>query len=697
MAVRTASKKSTEKKNSAWRQAAALVGFGLLLALLVEGFCRRSPAAAIALLWRQPLIVVYSWLVLTAWLSLSLLAARRSFALAALSAVWLGLAIADCVLLGFRVTPLSAVDFTLLQSVGKIFTVYLEPGEIAAIVLGAAVAVALLVLAWRKSVRRPVHWKAALLTVSGLFALAAGCTVLFIRQGVLATTFANLSEDYKDNGFVYCFGRSLFDRGIDRPADYSPQTVEDVLEDLRQAEKRGRTPTPNAGVNVVFVQLESFFDVNHLEGVAYSQPPTPVFSALKTTCSTGYLTVPSVGAGTANTEFEVLSGMNLDYFGTGEYPYKTVLQSTACESVCYDLKKYGYTAHAIHNNNATFYDRYGVFPNLGFDTFTSLEFMQGVSFNRQGWACDDVLTGAILDALASTDGPDVVYTISVQPHGKYPREAPEQPYPITVTGLEDQGLTWAFEYYLSQLHATDAFLGELVRQLSEWEEPVVLVAFGDHLPNFDIEDADLKNADIFQTEYILWSNYGLKKQDRDVFAYQLSALVQKRLSMNSGVMTRLHQNFAGTANYQTMLKLMEYDILYGDRLAYGGTLPYRPTTMQMGLHAVSIDAAVRQPDSIVVRGRYFTPYSVVYVNGEAVHTELLDGTHLRIPARAVVPGDVLCVVQRAPNLTELARSQQLVWTPPQVTLPEKLSNEEAGAGAAAESRTHTQTGEDTNG
>ena len=119
--------------------------------------------------------------------------------------------------------------------------------------------------------------------------------------------------------------------------------------------------------------------------------------------------------------------------------------------------------------------------------------------------------------------------------------------------------------------------------------------------------------------------------------------------------------------------------------------------MQMGLHAVSIDAAVRQPDSIVVRGRYFTPYSVVYVNGEAVHTELLDGTHLRIPARAAVPGDVLCVVQRAPNLTELARSQQLVWTPPQVTLPEKLSNEEAGAGAAAESRTHTQTGEDTNG
>ncbi len=50
------------------------------------------------------------------------------------------------------------------------------------------------------------------------------------------------------------------------------------------------------------------------------------------------MNVPSVGAGTANTEFEAITGMNLDFFGPGEYPYKTVLKKTSCESVAFDLK-----------------------------------------------------------------------------------------------------------------------------------------------------------------------------------------------------------------------------------------------------------------------------------------------------------------------------------------------------------------------
>ena len=62
--------------------------------------------------------------------------------------------------------------------------------------------------------------------------------------------------------------------------------------------------------------------------------------------SSGYFEVPVVGAGTANTEFETIVGMNLHYFGPGEYPYKTVLKKTTCESMAYALKKIGYRAHA---------------------------------------------------------------------------------------------------------------------------------------------------------------------------------------------------------------------------------------------------------------------------------------------------------------------------------------------------------------
>ena len=92
--------------------------------------------------------------------------------------------------------------------------------------------------------------------------------------------------------------------------------------------------------------------------------------------SSGYYKVPSVGAGTANTEFESITGMSLHYFGPGEYPYKSILKETTCESAPYVLKNLGYTAHAVHNNEANFYGRRSIFPNLGFDTFTSAEYMK---------------------------------------------------------------------------------------------------------------------------------------------------------------------------------------------------------------------------------------------------------------------------------------------------------------------------------
>ena len=150
----------------------------------------------------------------------------------------------------------------------------------------------------------------------------------------------------------------------------------------------------------------------------------------------GLFYVPSIGAGTANTEFEVLSGMNLYHFGGGEYPYKTGVKNRTCESMAYARQSAGYSTHAIHNNNATFYSRDRVYANFGFETFTSLEYMHDVERNPLGWAKDFVLTEEILKALRSTEDRDLVFTVSVQPHGKYPTAPLEGARTIRVTGEE---------------------------------------------------------------------------------------------------------------------------------------------------------------------------------------------------------------------------------------------------------------------
>lgn len=87
-----------------------------------------------------------------------------------------------------------------------------------------------------------------------------------------------------------------------------------------------------------FLQLESFFDPTLVNYLDISEDPIPNFRKLMKEYSSGYYKVPSVGAGTANTEFETITGMSLHYFGPGEYPYKSILKETTCESAPYVLK-----------------------------------------------------------------------------------------------------------------------------------------------------------------------------------------------------------------------------------------------------------------------------------------------------------------------------------------------------------------------
>lgn len=636
----------------------------VLLILVIEVLARHSLTDGIRFVWDHPFLILLSAAILTAFYALALLVPKRNFVWLCITVVIVGLAVTNSILLCFRITPLAATDIALLTSVFEIMGIYLTVWQIILLVLLVLVVIAGLIylgIRMKKQVYHPL-----LAVCNAVISILAVVLMIHIgdARGWLQTEFANLPDAYADNGFVYCFTRSLFDRGISKPDTYDEDTVDNILEDM----KKQKTNEVEEKPNIIFIQLESFMDLKRMQGVTYSEEPTPVYSSLRKTCPGGFLKVPSVGAGTANTEFEILTGMTLDYFGAGEYPYKTVLQDETCESMAYNLRELGYRTGVLHNNTGSFYSRNKVFANLGFDYFVSSEYMENLSYNPIGWAKDKVLTGQIQHILKATSEPDLIYTITVQDHGKYPTELLENPH-IKVSGFapEDEERQNAFTYYVNQCHETDAFLGSLIATLNAFEEPVVLVLYGDHLPNLDITEEELASGNLFQTEYVIWSNkkmledYELSKKNENLYAYQLSAHVLKLLGMNNGLLTKFHQMYHNYDNYKSNLKILQYDMLYGKKEVYDGLSPYEPTDLQMGFDPIRITDVSSVGGSVYVMGKNFTESSFVFIDGKKQDTVFLNENTLMVSDKELEGGEEVYVAQLTDVSAQLSSTEVFTY------------------------------------
>lgn len=613
---------------------------GLAVDLILETLCRHSLLSALRFALTSPHLFLYNALIVAMTYSFVTVVHRRAVALSLASFLWLGLGAADFVVTLFRRTPLSFIDLVLLPYVKSVVTYYVSPPLLILALAAIAALIALAIVRLARCRRYVISPRQAIcLPTYALIVFAL--TVFLIQTGLLPDHYDNLITAYEQNGFAYCFTRSLLDRGISEPETYSPDEVDVRVGEIAPEEQGKADLRPN----IVFVQLESFFRPERLKGMPEGECSLPVFSALLADGPSGGLTVPVFGGGTVNTEFEALTGMSVRDFGTGEFPYHTVLQSMPCESICYNLRELGYTSHAIHDNTAIFYNRFKVFSNLGFDTFTSIEYMNGVTYNPIGWARDEVMLPYVTEALDSTPGADFIQVITVQPHGSYPDDEDLPPAGLEAEGFEEENARRAFAYYLTQLEEEDAFIGELMKALSARAEPTVAVFYGDHLPAFPLTDDMLADGGVFRSEYAIWSNFDLGSEKKDLYSYQLSAYVMGLLGFDNGLLTQLHQHYLREGgDYAETLRLIEYDMIYGEQTVYQGHSPYEPTDLHMGLGEIRIDSLRAGEKILSVYGENFTKSSYVYVNGDRRYTEFVSPGELLALASAE-PGDFVTVAQ----------------------------------------------------
>lgn len=604
----------------------------VILDIVIESLNRKSVFSAFSYVVDKPFLFMFNVLIIMLTLSVAMYFKREIFVLTLMSVVWLLFGVINFVILHFRVTPFSAVDFTLISSAISVSGHYLTAFNVVMIFFAIAILVISLICLFKRTpcFQKNTTKKAYMLSTLVILTLAAGIVVMHKSSTsvqALAENYTNISEAYENYGFVYCFANSIIDTGIKKPENYSEESMAQIKDSIKDT----GTDEPEVKPDIVMIQLESFFDICDVKGVSFSRDPLPNFHRLQKEYSNGQLTVPTVGAGTVNTEFEVLTGMSQHDFGVGEYPYKTVLKSKTSESICNDLAQIGYSSHAVHNNTATFYGRNKVFSNLGFDSFTSVEYMNNITLNPNGWAKDDVMVDEILKTLDDNKNKsDFTFGITVQSHGKYNDVKTDSKDPVKVYNAPE-GKEESYEYYVNEINEVDQMIGKLVYALGKREKPTVLVLYGDHLPSLELSNEDLEDGSLYETQYIIWNNYGLKEKDQDLKAYELYPEVLDQLGIHTGVITQYHQQADRSSDtYQTDLKALEYDLLYGENYIYDGEVPFTASNLQMGTNPLKIADVYQKDGEYIVRGDNFTPYCRVYFDGKELESQWIDEHHLKL-------------------------------------------------------------------
>ena len=620
------------------------------LIFIIEVISRRDLISAVTFLSNHTLAFLYNALIIFASLTLVYLTKYRAQFRLLISGLWIFLGTVNGLILSNRVTPFSYTD---LKCISDLFqmqnTAYFTAAEATVVV---AVVVSFFVFLGLFFAKGPKfqgarHTILAPLCIIAFFFVGIPVTTQAAQNSnILASYFSNIAQGYSDYGFVYGFSTSVVGRGMDKPSDYSEETI-DAITTLVDSASSDTSVSAENQPNIICVLLESFSDPYEVNFLNMSEDPIPNFHALEENFSTGYLTVPVVGAGTANTEFEVLTGMSMQYFGTGEYPYKTILKQTNCESIASDLSSIGYGTHVVHNNTATFYSRNNAFSMMGFDSFTSKELMNITDYTPTGsWPTDDVLVDETVKALDATEGQsDFVYTITVEGHGDYPSEKVLENPAIAVSGAADEASNNQWEYYVNMIHEVDDFIGDLIAAVDERNEDTIIVFFGDHLPTMGLADSDMKSGSIFKTKYITWNNMGLEKEDADLTAYQLLAHVTDQVGIHEGTVLRYHQTQTASETYQSGLENLQYALLYGKRYAYAGEDLYPATELVMDVEDVTI-SSVRKSDyshTLTVYGTNFTKNAKIFVNGTKVSTTYISPSIISTSIDNVKDGDVITV------------------------------------------------------
>lgn len=480
---------------------------GLLTAILLGLACSvvvtlfvlwAHPVSVLAMLGkmlRQPLILFLNWLPIALLTAAFAFAFRNVFFSSALVGLIAGaMSLINRVKLTIRGEPFVPRDISLIKEAADAAGSYdmtLPWFQIGCLVVMTAVFIVLGVLLPLKKSEDAPKKRGALVRVMGFvlcLAVLVGAVGLVYSSTDLYNSFEttepyNLSSVNNELGFVYYFCYHFSTYKIEKPEGFD--------RDEAASWETGYESAPDAAdVNVVFVMNEAFSDILNEDVFVFPEGENPmeVYNTLAEgeNAWAGHIVVPYFAGGTADTEFDVASGMQTNLLNPAA-PSLTAFRTVNrdLDSIFRVFGAGGYTSCFMHPGQSWFYNRENVYDWFGADESF---FVEDFDAEYKGsWVTDESVLRELVSRFeekSAGGGLDFTYAVTIQNHMSYTAEkygdyvCPE----VETTAELSPEIQTAVNVYAEGIRDANAMLEDLTEFYSEQSEPVLLVFFGDHLP-----------------------------------------------------------------------------------------------------------------------------------------------------------------------------------------------------------------------
>lgn len=319
-------------------------------------------------------------------------------------------------------------------------------------------------------------------------------------------SYTNNLSFYARNGLINGMYGVVLNNIFSEPENYDNDYLESLLIDYENSntnEEDKKFGKPN----IIIWASESFWDIDQLTEVQFDKKITSNFNELKSNGKFINLITPTYGGMSENVMFELLTGGSMNYFSKGYIPIMSLYSrknSTQIPSLVNVLKNNGYRTEIIFAKD--YYNSENAFLNMGFNDYNEL-----LNDNKETFSDKDC-TDLIIKKLNEKTNQPVLYVLeTIESHMPYSKEKYNE-YDISIVDTNlDNSMNETLRSYAQGIYNADKELGVLYEYIQSYEEPTILLFFGDHLPLLYTEDKEnvINELEYFNTEDTLLNNYRL--------------------------------------------------------------------------------------------------------------------------------------------------------------------------------------------